>query len=63
MNIRALNPAAFRSGEWAEVYGMAWSNGRPCFLVRFVDQATDYWPIYDPAAGYEFRPLYERNNI
>lgn len=53
--VRATHRYGFRSGEWAEITGLAWVNERPCFEVRFIDGARDKWPVYDPSDPYEFR--------
>lgn len=55
VEIRATHPAGFRSGQWATVTGLVWSNARPCYEVRFPDGVTDTWVVYDPSDPYEFR--------
>jgi hypothetical protein len=59
--IRAMHPYAYRSGQWAEILAVAPANGdrdilQPgdCYIVRFADGATDFWPVFDDAARYEF---------
>ena len=57
--IRATHRYAFRSGEWAGLKGITPLPGyregeRPCYLVEFADAMTDFWPVEDPDAGYEF---------
>ena len=54
--IRATHPYGFRSGEWAEILTIAPDpEGRDCYVVRFSDGFTDYWPVNDPSDPYEFR--------
>lgn len=54
--VRATNPYAYRSGEWADLINITdHANGRRCYLVRFPDGASDFWPVDDEDAGYEFR--------
>lgn len=55
VQMRATHPAGFRSGEWAEIIGVEWANGRACYRVRFLDRKEDSWPIVDPMDPYEFR--------
>lgn len=54
--IRATHHYAFRSGEWAELVGTMDDpeTGRRQYAVKFPDGATDWWPVDDTAAGYEF---------
>ena len=57
--IRATHPYAFRCGEWAQLKGLTDLPGYPegdrtCYLVEFEDGETDFWPVEDAAAGYEF---------
>jgi hypothetical protein len=54
--IRGTHPYVFRSGEWARLVGTVDDpgTGRRCYSVRFDDGATDWWPVGDEAAGYEF---------
>ena len=54
--IRGTHPYIFRSGEWASLVGVMNDpeTGRPCYAVVFDDDAADWWPVDDPAAGYEF---------
>lgn len=61
--IRAMNPNAFRSGEWARIAGVVVShpyegmNPRICFQVEFLDGAKDLWPVEDADAHeFEFKP-------
>lgn len=55
--IRGTHPYVFRSGKWAELVCTMDDPGkdRRCYLVRFPDGVTDWWPVEDEAAGYEFR--------
>jgi len=65
MEIRALNPAAYKTGEWAEIIGLDWveigldTKGDPihrlCYQVIWPDGMADAWPITDPAAEYQLR--------
>ena len=54
--IRATHPDGFRSGEWAQLVGTMEDpeTGRVCYAVKFGDGAADWWPVDDPAHGYEF---------
>lgn len=54
-SIRGAHPASFRSGEWARIIGLEWRNGRLCYVVLFVDDVEDSWPVYDASNPYEFR--------
>lgn len=61
--IRANNPNAFRSGEWARIIGVVVSrprlgaSPRICFQVEFLDGAKDLWPVEDAGAHeFEFKP-------
>lgn len=55
MRIRGTHPYCFRSGEWATlVTEVKHATGRRCYLVRFPDGMSDWWPVDDPAADYEF---------
>jgi hypothetical protein len=53
-HIRGTHPYMFRSGEWARLLTTVESHGRDCYLVEFPDGATDWWPVGDEEAGYEF---------
>jgi len=55
-SIRATHRYAFRSGEWARLTGTVDDpeTGRRCYSVMFPDGATDWWPVGDDNAGYEF---------
>jgi len=54
--IRAHHPYAFRSGEWADLLSITkHAKGRDCYAVRFSDGTSDFWPVDDAMAGYEFR--------
>ena len=59
-HIRSTHPYAFRSGEWARIKGTAMlpvTEGEPdraCYLVAFEDGVSDFWPVEDPDAQYEF---------
>ena len=55
--IRGTHPYVFRSGQWARLAGTVDDpeTGRRCYSVEFgEDGATDWWPVDDKAAGYEF---------
>lgn len=54
--IRGTHPYVFRSGQWAELIGTMDDpeSGRRQYAVKFPDGATDWWPVNDKAAGYEF---------
>ncbi len=54
--IRGTHPYVFRSGQWARLVGTVDDpeTGRRCYSVMFADGATDWWPVEDDAAGYEF---------
>lgn len=55
--IRSTHRYGFRTGEWATLRGTAAlpvrGEDRPCYLVEFSDGVTDFWPVSDPADGYE----------
>ena len=54
--IRQAHRFGYRSGEWADLLSESvHANGRPVYVVRFPDGATDFWVIGDEQAGYEFR--------
>lgn len=55
--IRGTHPYVFRSGQWARIVGTMDDpeNGRRSYAVEFPDGATDWWPVEDASAGYEFR--------
>lgn len=58
VQIRATHPYGFRSGQWAIVIGVVWSNehNRPCYKVIFPEDAVvDFWPLQDTSDSYEFR--------
>lgn len=56
--LRSMHPAAFRSGEWATIVGvMLHSRGHVCFVVRFQDQMSDFMPIANAMARYQFRDV------
>jgi hypothetical protein len=61
--IRATHPRAFRYGKWAEIAGTAilpFSGGdRPCYLVVFPDNVTDFWVVDDEAELEDYRYDYE----
>jgi hypothetical protein len=54
--IRAAHPYVFRSGQWAQLVGTMDDpeTGRRCYAVKFADGETDWWPVEDKAAGYQF---------
>lgn len=54
--IRGTHPYVFRSGQWATLIGTQDDpeTGRRCYAVRFDDGMTDWWPVDDKSAGYEF---------
>jgi hypothetical protein len=57
--IRKTHRYGFRSGQWAVLRGTASLPGFPegdrdCYLVEFDDGVTDFWPVRDVDAGYEF---------
>lgn len=54
--IRSKHPYAYRSGMWAHIEMVVPARGRDCWLVRFMDEATDLWPCDADAAQYEFAP-------
>jgi hypothetical protein len=65
--IRGTHPDVFRSGQWGKVvqigmlpkhHGDTPRDPRPVFLVEFIDGQRDLWPVYDPAAGYEFSAVH-----
>jgi hypothetical protein len=43
--------------EWGRVLGIIWDKDRPCYIVRFIDDVLDTWPVYDPSDPYEFRAI------
>ncbi len=53
--IRGTHPYVFRSGDWATIRAVVPGDGRECYLVEFPDGVTDFWPVDDHAAGYEFK--------
>ena len=54
--VRQTHRFGYRSGEWAELLSETEHvRGRRCYVVRFSDGASDFWPVEDPDAGYEFR--------
>lgn len=59
MQIRATHHYGYRCGEWAEVLATVpdVSRDRDCYLVRFPDGDTDFWPVHDPDDPYEFREV------
>ena len=59
--IRGTHPYIFRSGQWGELVGTVDDpeGGRRNYAVKFPDGATDWWPVDDTAAGYEFRDVAE----
>jgi hypothetical protein len=54
--IKSDNPYTFRPGRWARVieYVKRRGDDRLCYLVRWNDGVTDYWPIFDNDAYYQF---------
>lgn len=52
--IRSNHRHAFRSGEWAEITGVAIIKGHGCWVVRFPDGKWDEWVINDPDGQYQF---------
>lgn len=52
--IRSCHWAQYRRGEWARIVMVVEARERPCYLVEFIDGATDLWVVDDPAAAYEF---------
>ncbi len=52
--IRHTHPYGYRNGQWAEVFDVIIHTGRPCFVVRFIDNSFDIWPIYFDNEHYEF---------
>lgn len=55
--IRAKNPNAFRSGQWARITNPADLGPRICFDVEFLDGTVDSWPAEDGASHeFEFGP-------
>ena len=57
--IRTTNSAGFRNGQWGEIVEKISilrpdNSFRKCIKVVFPDDASDIWPMDDPAAGYEF---------
>lgn len=54
--IRLTHPYGFRVGDWAELLGQVEhaTTGHLCYAVRFPDGASDFWPVVDEMAGYEF---------
>lgn len=61
--IRATNPHAFRSGEWAVVTGIAdlpFRNGdQPCYLIIFPDDVADFWIVDDTAEPEDYQYRYQ----
>ena len=57
MLIRSTHPAAFKSGEWAQVVNICRSTEtkRLCYDVVFEDGNVDTWPCFDPYAAYEYQ--------
>ncbi len=57
--IRGTHPYIFRSGTWARLIGTVDDpeTGRRCYSVQFDDGETDFWPVDDMAAGYQFDPV------
>lgn len=62
MLIRATHPYAFRAGEWARLVTTITMSPpgsarcpRECYLVRFPDGQSDFWPVADGTCGYEMR--------
>lgn len=54
-HIRSCHWAAFQSGTWAKILTIAPSEERDCYVIEFPDGRTDYWPVDDPTAEYEFK--------
>jgi hypothetical protein len=54
--IRSNHWAAYHSGEWARILTVAPSPERDCYVIEFPNGDTDYWPVEDPTAEYEFKP-------
>jgi hypothetical protein len=53
--IRATDPYAYRSGEWAAIERLSlFEYGRLCWVVRFDDGHVDAFAVEDYLAGYEF---------
>jgi hypothetical protein len=52
--IRSRHPSQFKSGEWGRVVNVLERRGQACFLVRFDDLSSDWWPVDDTEARYEF---------
>lgn len=52
VRIRTTHPAGYRCGEWADLVATLPVRGRECFVVRFDDGVTDYWPSSEDR--YEF---------
>lgn len=52
--IRSEHWAAYKSGEWGYVVDELFMIGRPCYYVEWPDGKTDYWPVDDEDANYEF---------
>ena len=57
--IRSTHRAAFRRGRWAKVDAVVMMipeglGERPCYRVIYSDGETDFLPVYDPEAAYEF---------
>ena len=46
----------YRSGQWAEITAIQmWHpSNHPCYIVKFIDGATDHWPVYASGYNYEF---------
>lgn len=61
--IRATHRYAFRTGEWAVITGTAalpFPDGdRPCYLVVFPDDVTDFWIVDDEAEPEDYQYGYE----
>jgi lipocalin len=62
VQIRATHRHGFRSGEWANLVGIAvverpGEEARACYFVAFSDGATDYWVMNDPDATWAIRPF------
>lgn len=54
--IRGTHPYSFRSGHWARLRNVLEDpeTGRRQYVVEFADGVTDFWPVDDAVAGYEF---------
>jgi hypothetical protein len=57
--IRSNHPYAFRSGRWARIVTQSVipdvHPDRGLFQIQFEDGYTDWWPVNDPVAEYEYR--------